>query len=276
MNSMVKAIEAKNAKSNNSKNKSLVHWGFWLGVLFFALVIIAIFTSAWVLTNKMASEESAPVTSVMISGEMPYTIKADIDTAIEEIDFGNFFKVDVNLVQQQIQNLPWVYSVSIRKNWPNELKVYVVDQQPVARWNEDFLLNQFGKAFQADLSRVNHALPAFYGPEGSELVALENYRNFSRLLKFSALNIDELFLSERFAWQLTLNDGITLNLGREKRIERIQRFMDAYPQIKNITVKNNKNKSKKNNKKQQVDYIDLRYDTGLAVGWKPAAVKQRV
>jgi len=273
---MVKAIKATNAKSNTPKNKSLVHWGFWLGVLFFALVIIAIFTSAWVLTNKMASEESAPVTSVMISGEMPYTIKSDIDTAIEEIDFGNFFKVDVNLVQQQIQNLPWVYSVSIRKNWPNELKVYVVDQQPVARWNEDFLLNQFGKAFQADLSRVNHALPAFYGPEGSELVALENYRNFSKLLKFSALNIEELFLSERFAWQLTLNDGITLNLGREKRIERIQRFMDAYPQIKNITVKNNKKKIKKNNKKQQVDYIDLRYDTGLAVGWKPAAVKQRV
>ena len=81
------------------------------------------------------------------------------------------------------------------------------------------------------------------------------------------MSIDELVLSERFAWQLTLNDGVTLNLGREKRIERIQRFMDAYPQIKDQS--NNKNN-------QQVDYIDLRYDTGIAVGWKPAAVKQRV
>ena len=66
-----------------------------------------------------------------------------------------------------------------------------------------------------------------------------------------------MVLSERFAWQLILNDGVTLDLGRENRVERIQRFMDAYPQIK-INKKKN----------QQVDYIDLRYDTGLAVGWK--------
>ena len=26
---------------------------------------------------------------------------------------------------------------------------------------------------------------------------------------------------------------------------------------------------------QQVDYVDLRYDTGLAVGWKAAEKKQR-
>ena len=41
--------------------------------------------------------------------------------------------------------------------------------------------------------------------------------------------------------------------------------MDVYPQIKL-------------NKKagQQVDYVDLRYDTGLAVGWKTVNNKERV
>jgi cell division protein FtsQ len=41
--------------------------------------------------------------------------------------------------------------------------------------------------------------------------------------------------------------------------------MDIYPEIKL-------------NKKQdqQVDYVDLRYDTGLAVGWKTANNKERV
>ena len=84
-----------------------------------------------------------------------------------------------------------------------------------------------------------------------------NFTNLNQILDYSNLNIDELVLSERFAWQLTLNDGVRLDLGRENRVERIQRFMDAYPKIK---VSKNKN--------QQVDYIDLRYDTGLAVGWK--------
>jgi len=244
-----------------------VHWSFWLGVVFFIAVIITILGSGWMLFERMRAEESVPVTSVLVMGEMPYTQRQDIDQAIGDISLGNFFQVDVNDVQRQIAELPWVYSVSVRKHWPNELKIYVVDQRPIALWNGDFLLNEEGKAFQADTRRLTESLPAFFGPEGSEELALENYHSLNKLLKFSELKIDELVLSERFSWQLTLNDGVMLNLGREERVDRIQRFMDVYPRIKDKTKEN-----------QQVDYIDLRYDTGLAVGWKSATEteKQRV
>ncbi len=259
---------------NNKKQASLptsvteeeerLHWSFWLGVSFFVLVIVTIFSFSWYLNNKMSSEESTPVTSIVIGGEMPFTIRQDIEVAIEHVNLGNFFNVDVNEVQKKVAELPWVYSVSVRKKWPNELKIYVVDQTPIALWNGDFLINQYGKAFQADTTRLNPGLPAFYGPEGSEHIALENFDNLSKLLKFSELSIDELLLTERHSWQLTLNNGVMLNLGRENKVERVQRFMDVYPQII---------KTKKEN--QQVDYVDLRYDTGLAVGWKTAEKKQR-
>ena len=251
------------ATTNN--NEQALHWSFWLGVSFFVLVIVAICSLGWFVTDKMSADESAPVTSVVISGEMVYTHKTDIEQAIDSINLSNFFNVDVNQVQNEVANLPWVYSVSVRKKWPNELKIYVVDQTPVAYWNGDFLINQQGVAFQADITRIHHPLPAFYGPEGTEIVALNNYINLSELLDYRTLAIDELVLSERFSWQLTLNDGVTLNLGREERVQRIQRFMDVYPLIK---------KNKKAD--QQVDYVDLRYDTGLAVGWKPSTEKERV
>ena len=241
-----------------------VHWSFWLGVSFFVAVIISLFVGSWLITEKVIAEEGAPVTSLVISGEMPFTIREDIETAVENIDLGNFFQVNVNEVQQQVAQLPWVYSVSVRKHWPNELKIYVVDQSPVAQWNGEFLINTEGKTFQADLSRIKKGLPQFFGPEGTENVALENFNNLNRLLNFSDLAIDELVLSERFSWQLTLNDGVMLNLGREDRIERIQRFMDVYP-----TLKENKEDN------QQVNYVDLRYDTGVAVGWKTAETKNK-
>ena len=119
-----------------------------------------------------------------------------------------------------------------------------------------------------------NALPQFFGPEGSELLALENYGNLNGLLEYSELAIEELVLSERFSWQLTLNDGVMLNLGREERVERIQRFMDVYPLIK-LHLKQEAQEKNNNKKqpKQAVDYIDLRYDTGLAVGWKTIANK---
>ncbi len=240
-------------------------WSFGLGLLFFVTVLFSLISISWWLTQHFIGQESAPVTSIVISGEMPYSQRNDIINVIEQIDMGNFFQVDVNEIQNQVHTLPWVYSVAVRKKWPNELKIYVVDQMPVALWNDNFLINQRGEVFQADIERINHYLPRFFGPEGSESVALENYRDFNSLLAFSALAIDELVLSERFSWLLTLDDGVTLNLGREERVERIQRFMDVYPRIK-AELKAKIIAEKKQN--QAVDYIDLRYDTGLAVGWK--------
>jgi len=238
---------------------------FGLGLVFFIVVLFSLITISWWLTQHFIGQESAPVTSIVISGEMPYSQRSDIINAIDSVDMGNFFQVDVNEVQRHVLTLPWVYSVAVRKQWPNELKIYVVDQNPVAVWNGDFLINQVGQVFQADIERINHYLPNFFGPEGSELVALENYRDLNELLDYKALKIDELVLSERFSWQLTLNDGVTLNLGREERVERIQRFMDVYPIIK-AQLKAKIIAEKQQN--QAVDYIDLRYDTGLAVGWK--------
>jgi cell division protein FtsQ len=263
----------KNKQSISANQQAL---SFGLGLAFFLCVLIGLISIAWWLTNKLLDQENLPVNSIVISGEMPYTQRDDVLTAMNNINLGNFFQVDVNEIQSQVSALPWVYSVSVRKQWPNEVKIYIVDQTPVALWNGDFLLNQFGKAFQADIAKLTHALPQFFGPEGSELLALENFINLNDLLEYRNLAIDELVLSERFSWQLTLNDGVMLNLGREERVKRVQRFMDIYPLIKtHLEQQPKQNKKQKNNSekglKQAVDYIDLRYDTGLAVGWKSVA-----
>lgn len=247
------------AKSDHQlEQQAQVHWSFWLGLGFFVMVIISLISFCWFISDRVNSDEAVPISNVMITGTMPYTQTSDIEKALEQVNLSNFFQVDVNQVHQIVADLPWVYAVAVRKQWPNELKIHVTDQTPVALWNGDFLINQQGKAFQADTSRLEIELPEFFGPEGSEIIALNNYRDMSKLLKFSQFTIAELVLSERFAWQLTLNDGVTLNLGRENRIERVQRFMDVYPQIM-------QNKAAD----QQINYVDLRYDTGLAVGWKP-------
>ena len=263
----------KNKQSISANQQAL---SFGLGLAFFLCVLIGLISIAWWLTNRLLDQENLPVNSIVISGEMPYTHRDDVLTAMNNINLGNFFQVDVNEIQSQVSALPWVYSVAVRKQWPNEVKIYIVDQTPVALWNGDFLLNQFGKAFQADIEKLTHALPQFFGPEGSELLALENFINLNDLLEYRNLAIDELVLSERFSWQLTLNDGVMLNLGREERVKRVQRFMDIYPLIKtHLEQQPNQNKKQKNNSekglKQAVDYIDLRYDTGLAVGWKSLA-----
>jgi len=207
-------------------------FSFGMGLLFFILVFFSFITLGWWLVQRFMAQESVPVTSIIVSGEMPYSQRDDIISAIDNVDLGNFFKLNVDDIQAEVLNLPWVYSVAVRKEWPNELKIYVVDQTPVALWNGDLLINTLGDVFQADILRVTHYLPTFFGPAGTEKIALTNYQNFNSLLDYKSLRIDELVLTERFSWQLTLDDGVTLNLGREERVERIQRFMDSYAMIK--------------------------------------------
>jgi len=243
----------------SKKETEPVHWSFWCGVGFFVLVVVGIIYGSLLITDNMVKKEGAPRAALIISGEMPYTTGADVKSAVETLNLTDFFALDVNEVQKRVEALPWVYSVSVRKHWPNELKLYIVDEEAIAQWNGDFLINKEGRSFQADVNRLKKTLPKFYGPEGSEKIALENFIGLNGLLESIHVRIDELVLSERYSWQLILNDGVLLNLGREDRVDRIQRFIDVYSTIK---------ASKKN--KQQVDYIDLRYDTGVAVGWKPS------
>ena len=237
---------------------------FWAGLGFFVSVCLFILVGGWMVVGQMMEDKASPVTSLIIRGDIQYTHNFEIVNTLKQGELDNFFQLDVNQVQQQLESLPWVYSASVRKQWPNEVRIYVNDQRPVAQWNDDFFINEHGVIFQAEKSRVSHALPKLYGPEGSEVLALENYRNLSNLLTFIQVEINELVLTERYAWQLTLADGVFLRLGREDRVMRVQRFMESYPEIKAFAKENMK-----------VDYVDLRYDTGMAVGWKPVEEKQQ-
>ena len=60
-------------------------------------------------------------------------------------------------------------------------------------------------------------------------------------------------LTARHAWELTLEGGVQLFLGRSDEMARLQRFIDVFPEIQ---------------PRELIAYVDLRYDTGLAVGWK--------
>lgn len=250
------------SNSQTETDLKAVPWTFWSGFSFFIIICLMILGGIWQLFSSMLEDEASPVSSLVINGNIPYTQNAEIVSALKRGQLDNFFLLDVNKVQQELEQLPWVYSASVRKQWPNEVSVYVIDQTPVAQWNEDFFINQNGVIFQADKSRVDTVLPKLFGPEGSELIALENYKNLSNLLTYIQVGIRELVLTERFAWQLTLDDGVFLDLGREDRVTRVQRFMDAYRDIKAHAQQD-----------MQVDYIDLRYDTGMAVGWKPVLLE---
>ncbi|MBY0575979.1 MAG: cell division protein FtsQ/DivIB [Gallionellaceae bacterium] len=167
---------------------------------------------------------------------------------------GNFFTVDIDRLRQSLEKLPWVRNVSIRREFPGSLAVQLEEHQALARWNDNALVNLQGEVFSAGSKQV---LPGFIGQAGDSMEVTQNYAQFSRQLAVLNLRVAQLALSPRHAWQVRLNNGMVLELGREDMQQRLARFVLAYPYIAS--------RVQKADEKNAVKYVDLRYRNGFAV-----------
>lgn len=262
-----------------------VRWGFWAGVLMFAVIVSSLFWGSWRLLDLLEDENQTPVEAMVLQGELQYTSANDVREALLSGEIGSFFTADVDVLRARVEALPWVYSVSVRKEWPARLRIYIVEQEAAALWftkgevseiktteekgsaaenavdgiantqgRTRQLLNVQGDIFTAPVSGLEQELPELHGPEHAVDEVVHQYRRLSQLLALDGFYVTRLELSERFAVRLWLDNDIELRLGREARLERIQRFIELYPVIKRESEK-------------QIAYVDLRYDTGVAVGW---------
>ncbi|PSJ40179.1 cell division protein FtsQ/DivIB [Zobellella taiwanensis] len=226
--------------------------GFISGLVFFLLVLAALVWGLWHLAMWMTAANQVPVNSLIIQGEHRYLGRDEIREAVLELpEVGNFFTLEVDQVQQRLLALPWVYQASVRKQWPDTLRVYIVEQPVVAFWNEDAMLNSHGDIFRARRGELE--LVSLSGPDQEAGRVLQEYQALQRQLGARGYRISRIHLTPRFSWELTLEDGVRLILGRDDIEARLQRFIDVYPGIVG---------------RERVAYLDLRYDTGLAVGWK--------
>ena len=240
------------------KQQPLEKWknsSFLVGIVFFFTVILFIIWGYNTLFDWAQSKNDSPINSVVVHGDFKYLNTEQLEAKITQKLDGSFFTLDVERLQNKIEENPWVYSASIRKEWPRRLHVYIVEQDAFAIWNNDLLLNKFGDVFYANGVKVDDGLARLYGPKGNEKDVLKGYVDMQFLLKLHNLKITELVLSERYAWQLWLDSGVHLNLGRSDKMSRVQRFLDLQPLL-----------AEYGNKK--IARVDLRYDIGLAVSWQ--------
>ena len=75
----------------------------------------------------------------------------------------------------------------------------------------------------------------------------------------AGLQLMSVTLDARGSWQLAMSHGIEVRLGRSEIDQRIERFIHVVtPVIEG--------------RAEVVDYVDLRYTNGFAIGWHEVAV----
>lgn len=241
-------------RSHNEKNfaENFKSWlRSLLPVIGIAILILLAYWFWLLLTNK----DVLPIQHIQIVASNTYIKPPELEHVIEKNIDGGFFSLDIQRLKQALLQQQWVNKVSVRRVWPDTLVLTIQEQKPVARWGDKGAVNEDGVAFYPELTSIPDGLPTLMGPKDSSLLVLREYIVLNTLLVPLKLSIRELSLTERNAWDLQLNNGIEVVLGREDVESRFAEFVSVYPRVIGERSAN-------------VKCVDMRYPNGFAIQWR--------
>ena len=100
----------------------------WGGIAFLAVLLVLLISGGIHTYNWMQDEQQAPVQVIDFSGQFEQLDVLKLERLIRQSQPGSFFALDVNDIHRLLEQQAWVYRASVRKQWPNRLKVYLVEQ----------------------------------------------------------------------------------------------------------------------------------------------------
>ena len=238
-----------------------------LGRLVWPVLLLVLGFAGYELALRLLPYADRPIAKISVQGNLSYISQQAVQQRIQPFVSSSFFDVDLQGMRHELEQMPWIASVEVRRVWPDQVLVRLEEQLPVARWGDQALLNNQGQAFTPkELSNYDR-LPQLYGPQRAQQQVMQQYQTLSQMLRPMGFTVSRLELRERGSWFLSTAQGIELLLGREHLMEKIRRFNTIYEK----TLKA---------QKDNIARIDLRYANGLAVAWReplaPAAATAAV
>jgi cell division protein FtsQ len=196
-----------------------------------------------------------PIRSITIEGPFQRASALQIEEAISDELGAGFFAANLKIIQKRIVALPWIDQANVTRRWPGKLEIGVTEQVPAAVWGEGGLLNTRGELFVTDARHVPAELPRLSGPDGQSAIVAARYLQIREELIPLGLDVRRVQVDARGAWQMTLQNGVEIRLGRRDVEARTQLFLDVAASIIS-------------SREAEIEFVDMRYSNGFTVGWK--------
>jgi len=230
-----------------------VHTNLQSAILHAMLMVLGIGLGVMVFPY-LQQQMNQPVAKVLVTGDLFFLERREIMDQIPVFQGDRLLDVNLQAIQKQLEKMPWIYSAHVSRQWPDSIHITVVEQKPIAFWNETQLLNQYGHVFERSGKPINN-LPLLFGISGNEMNVIQRFQEFSQLLAPLGMKIIRLQQNEQMAWTVETDKGIRLELGSSQALEKMQRFVFLY-------------QNQLQNAPRAVAVVDLRYNNGAAVSWK--------
>lgn len=199
-----------------------------------------------------------PVSKIQVFGKTQHVSQQTISAVTKKYINQSFFSFKVKALKKDLSGVPWIKSVSVRRQWPDTVRVVVREQEVLASWNGKYLINRQKELFESD-ELLADELVQIRGPEGMHAYLLDQSVILQRQFGQYGLRLASLTLSERRALELQLSNGVNFVFGRVHRVgesgSAISKFLTAYQHGLDA-------------KMGRVKTVDMRYTNGFSVTWK--------
>ena len=215
-------------------------------------------------STKVADEASS--IAIQVSASYQYLDRSDIQAIIEPELQQDFMKLSLSAIKNSLESHPWIASATVQRKWPNELKIRVVEEEPIAQWSDQGYLNRYGQLFLTE-PKPDLVLPQLYFSDRYDSSKAKHYAELTATLaqfelKLIRLDVDPTGLHRLsvraytdYSERATKNQQIfTIVAEDASLLERLERFGQIYQQALQDSAK-------------ALAQVDLRYQRGLAVRW---------
>jgi len=213
-------------------------------LLIVALAMLLYSAGYWVTHAPLVA-----VKKIQISGDMKRVTPEQLRFIAEHELSGTFFTMDIDKTRAAFGKLPWVREAQVRRRWPDSLLITVDEHVALARWGENGLVDVRGEWFDA---ASGETLPVLYGPAGAQKEMSDMLTRLRQVFAVAGLKPVTIWLSDRRAWSVALDNGVRIELGRGSVEIRATRFATHW-------------KGKLAALPFHIEYVDMRYPNGFAV-----------
>jgi cell division protein FtsQ len=204
-------------------------------------------------------EQLLPIRTIQLSGKFDNLDQQAVAKVLQQYIGQGFFSLDINEMQQTLHANSWTDSVSVRRIWPDKLRVMIKEKKPVARWDGEHLLSDSAIVYPADTGSFSH-LPVVHAANHQPAWVLEQFYRLEAQFNSVDERLMALHADSRGALDLELINGLQIKLGRGSIDHKIDRLVSIYQQ--QILPR-----------REQIQRLDLRYSNGFAVAWKKEALQ---
>jgi len=219
-----------------------------------ALVVVAVGAVGWS-GYLLTDPATLPVKTVRVGGELVHLGREQLRQTVSPFAQAGLLRVDIDEVRGAVRALPWVDRAEVRRAWPDTLEIRITEQQAVARWADEALVNSRGELFRPQREQWPGGLPELAGPQRNAAVIASRFSQLRNLFAPLGLEPTALVQDDRRSWRVRLGNGVEVLLGRKRSAERLLRFVRLYPRVLAARA-------------GDIKRVDLRYTNGFAVAWR--------